>query len=237
MKTMHLLNKHIDTNTESSVRLISVTELEKMACLDSTLILDTRSKENFCSGFIPSSIFIGIDGNFNLWINKILTSQFSTIVVVADDCRINEVDTRIRRTGYNQTILYLRDGFKSWKEDRKTIDTIHSINVDSISKYKGADVLDVRKPREYYSQHLVSAINNPLDYISSDNNRIAIDRVKEYLVYCTSGYRSLIFISMMKARGLHNLRNIKGGFRALKYSSHFELSKYACPTTMSISSV
>jgi rhodanese-related sulfurtransferase len=168
-----------------------------------------------------------------MWINKILTSQFSTIVVVADANRINEVDTRIRRTGYNQALLYLRDGIKSWKNDRKTIDTIHSINVDSISKYKDAEVLDVRKPREYYSQHLVNAINNPLDYISSDKNLIALDKAKKYLVYCTSGYSSLIFISMMKARGLHNLTNIKGGFRALKYSNHFELSKYACPTTMS----
>ena len=59
-----------------------------------------------------------------------------------------------------------------------------------------------------------------------------IDKNKTYFVHCAGGYRSMIFISVLKARGFENLIDVKGGFKALKESGRFKLTEYVCPTTM-----
>ena len=37
-----------------------------------------------------------------------------------------------------------------------------------------------------------------------------------FYLHCLSGYRSLIAMSILKARGLHNGTNVDGGFTAIK---------------------
>ncbi len=91
-------------------------------------------------------------------------------------------------------------------------------------------IIDVRKASEYNSEHLVDAINIPLDYINSE--MAMIDKNKTYYVHCAAGYRSMIFISILRARGYRNLIDVKGGFAELKKSELFNITQYVCPTTM-----
>jgi len=59
-----------------------------------------------------------------------------------------------------------------------------------------------------------------------------INTNKTYFVHCAGGYRSVIFISILKARGYENLINVAGGFKAIKESGLFKVSDYVCPTTL-----
>jgi rhodanese-related sulfurtransferase len=59
-----------------------------------------------------------------------------------------------------------------------------------------------------------------------------IDPNKTYYVHCAGGYRSMIFISILKARGYDNLIDVKGGFNAIKNNPAFKVTDYVCPTTM-----
>jgi rhodanese-related sulfurtransferase len=61
---------------------------------------------------------------------------------------------------------------------------------------------------------------------------LQIDKNKTYYVHCAGGYRSMIFISILKARGYDNLIDISGGFTAIKNSGKFKLTDYVCPTTL-----
>jgi len=90
--------------------------------------------------------------------------------------------------------------------------------------------LDVRKVSENYSEHIIGSENLPLDYIN--DNMSAIDKDKTYYVHCAGGYRSMVFISILKARGFDKLIDVKGGFKAIKESGKFNLSDYVCPSTM-----
>jgi len=45
-------------------------------------------------------------------------------------------------------------------------------------------------------------------------------------VTCAGGYRSMIFVSMLKARGYHNLTDVRGGFKAIKDSKLFLLTDF-----------
>jgi rhodanese-related sulfurtransferase len=91
-------------------------------------------------------------------------------------------------------------------------------------------VLDVRKQSEYASEHVKGAVNASLDYVN-DSMQL-VDKNKTWYVHCAGGYRSMIFISVLKARGFENLIDVKGGFKAIKESGKFPVTDYVCPTTM-----
>ena len=61
---------------------------------------------------------------------------------------------------------------------------------------------------------------------------LKIDKNKTYYIHCAGGYRSMIFASILKARGYDNLINVQGGFTAIKNSGAFAVTEYVCPSTM-----
>ncbi|MFN8862812.1 MAG: rhodanese-like domain-containing protein, partial [Flavobacteriales bacterium] len=50
-------------------------------------------------------------------------------------------------------------------------------------------------------------------------------------VHCAGGYRSVIFISILQARGFRNLINVEGGFKAIKESGLFRVTEYVEQST------
>ncbi|HEX6432225.1 MAG TPA: rhodanese-like domain-containing protein, partial [Niastella sp.] len=142
--------------------------------------------------------------------------------------------TRLARVGYDNAIGFLEGGLAAWKKAGKEIDTITSVTADELATASEAsqniNVLDVRKNTEYDAEHVKGAVNARLDYIN-DSMQL-VDKNKTWYVHCAGGYRSMIFISILKARGFDNLIDVKGGFKAIKDSRKFSLTDYVCPSTM-----
>ena len=229
---MHNSSNQSCAISEDSFAALSLDQFESLSRQESTLVLDTRSKGEFRAGFISQSIFLGIDGNFNAWITALISESIKTVVVIAHPNRLTEVYSRLKRTSTHYKLAYLEGGFHSWSNSQREVNTITSISLEDFALVDQPTIIDVRKPSEYYSQHMINAQNIPLSNISENPLDPHLNDDVSYYVYCATGYRSLIFISILKSKGVHNLINIKGGFRALKYAVSFELSDYACPTTM-----
>jgi glyoxylase-like metal-dependent hydrolase (beta-lactamase superfamily II)/rhodanese-related sulfurtransferase len=197
------------------------------------LILDTRDPQVFAKGFIPNSINIGIDGNFAPWVGALIPDIKQQLLLVTDEGREEEVITRLARVGYDYTIGYLDGGFEAWKKAGKEYDTIASISTEEFAEAIQEDkvkVLDVRKPGEYQSEHVENAINMPLDNINDHLSEL--DKDETYYVHCAGGYRSMIFSSILKARGFDNLVDVKGGFKAIKENGEIPVTDYVCPSTV-----
>jgi glyoxylase-like metal-dependent hydrolase (beta-lactamase superfamily II)/rhodanese-related sulfurtransferase len=198
------------------------------------IVLDTRDAQDFAKGFIPNSVNIGIDGSFAVWVGALVPDVKQEILVVADEGRHEEIITRLARVGYDHCIGYIKGGFEAWRADGREVDTITSISTDKLSKIiekeGNVNILDVRKASEHQSEHVIDAINAPLDYINDSMTKI--DKNKTYYVHCAGGYRSMAFASILRARGYDNLIDIKGGFDAIKDSALFKVSDYVCPTTL-----
>ncbi len=220
----------IDKVLEKGKIALSPKAFEAAANEISALVVDTRKPEVFVKGFIPNSINIGIDGNFANWVGTLITDIKQPLLIVADLGREEEVITRLARVGYDNVIGYLEGGFEAWKNSGAEVDFISSISVDEFNKIENAQVLDVRRKSEYDSEHIVGAINVPLDYINESMSMI--NKEQSYYVHCAGGYRSVIFISILKTRGFENLINVEGGFTAIKESGVKQISDYVCPTTL-----
>ena len=223
----------IDKVLERGQHALSPDAFEVAANETGALVLDTRDPQTFAKGFVPNSINIGIDGQFAPWVGAMIPDIKQEILLVTDEGREEEVITRLARVGYDFTIGYLKGGFNAWKEAGKETDSIESINaaeLAGIMEKNEVNILDVRKKSEYQSEHLLKAENAPLDFIN--DSMAQVDKNKTYYVHCAGGYRSMIFNSILRARGYENLIDVKGGFKSLKESNLFTISDYVCPSTL-----
>lgn len=223
----------IDTVLRKGTQPLSVAAFEAAANETEAVIIDTRSAQEFAKGFIPNSINIGIDGSFAPWVGTLIPDIRQPILLVADPAMVEEVVTRLARVGYDEAIGYLEGGFELWKNAGMETDSIESISAaEFASLYEDGkiEVLDVRKKSEYDSEHIIGAINAPLDFIN--DSMLLIDKTKTYYVHCAGGYRSMVFISILKARGFENLIDVAGGFKAIKEIGKVAVTDYVCPTTM-----
>ncbi|HMU45253.1 MAG TPA: MBL fold metallo-hydrolase [Chitinophagaceae bacterium] len=223
----------IDKVLERGQHALSPEAFETAANETGALILDTRDPQTFAKGFVPNSINIGIDGQFAPWVGAMIPDIKQEILLVTDEGREEEVITRLARVGYDYTIGYLKGGFRAWKEAKKEMDQIASIDTNELADImskKNVNVIDVRKKSEYQSEHLIDAENAPLDFINE--SMVQLDKNKTYYVHCAAGYRSMIFNSILRARGYDNLIDVKGGFKAIKETGKFKISDYVCPSTL-----
>ncbi len=198
------------------------------------LLLDTRDPQTFAKGFIPNSINIGIDGSFAPWVGALIPDVKQELLLITDPGREEEVVTRLARVGYDAALGYLKGGFDSWKNAGKETDAIKSISAEELALIQRADekvkIADVRKYSEYISEHIRNVINAPLDFVNESMLKVTKD--EPVYVHCAGGYRSMIFISILRARGYSNLIDVKGGFKSIKESGKFDLTDYVCPSTL-----
>ncbi len=223
----------IDKVLERGKQALSPEAFETAANETGALILDTRAPQTFAPGFIPNSINIGIDGQFAPWVGAMIPDIKQEILLICEEGREEEVITRLARVGYDHTIGYLKGGFAAWKQAGKEIDQIQSVDADllaAIAEKEPVDILDVRKVGEFNTEHILDAESLPLDNINE--NMVQIDKNKTYYVHCAGGYRSMIFASILRARGYTKLIDVKGGFKSIKDSGKFILSDSTCSSTL-----
>ncbi len=190
------------------------------------LILDVRSQAEFINGFISGSLFIGLNGQFAMWVGAIIQDIKQRIVLITPEGKEEETVTRLARVGYDHTVGYLKGGVAAW--DGK-LTTITSVSAEEVAQTEGCTIVDVRKPGEYQSEHVENAIFYPLDYMNDELNKL--DKNTTYHVHCAGGYRSVIAISLLMRNGYTNLIDIAGGYGALKNTS-IPKTDYVCPSTL-----
>ncbi|MCG7857108.1 MBL fold metallo-hydrolase [Flavihumibacter sediminis] len=223
----------IDEVLKRGQHALSAEGFEAAANETGALILDTRDPQVFAKGFVPNSINIGIDGNFAPWVGALIPDVKQELLIVAEPDRVEEVVTRLARVGYDYTIGYLEGGFQTWLKAGKEYDSIKSVTAAELAEIAGREkinILDVRKNSEYLSEHLTDAENAPLDFVNE--SMLQVDKNKQYYVHCAGGYRSMIFNSILRARGYDNLIDVKGGFKELKETGKFAVTDYVCPSTL-----
>ncbi|MDB5013570.1 MAG: fold metallo-hydrolase, partial [Daejeonella sp.] len=219
---------------EKGTHALDPNAFELIANETGALLLDTRDPEKFASAFVPNSINIGIDGSFAPWVGALIPDIKSEILIIADEGREEEVVTRLARVGYDNAIGYLKGSVEAWIAAGKEVDQIQSISAEELAEQVKHDeeiiILDVRKPAEHTAEHLLNSQNMPLDYVNDAMNQL--NKNNTYYIQCAGGYRSMIFNSILRARGFEKLIDIKGGFNALKDSGKFAISGYICPSTI-----
>ena len=217
----------LDKIMSRSINELTVIDFKKN--VNGSLMLDVRSIEEFAKAHITGSIFIGLDGGFAPWVGELIKDINHPIVIISPAGREEEAITRLSRLGFDNSKGYLKGGINAWIDSGNEVDSVESINKNEFEKLfveENTKIFDVRNESEFNSEHVVGACNIPLNKLNANLEKINSNGVN--YIHCAGGYRSMIASSILKARGIHNFIDIKGGYSAISDSLIINKTKYAC---------
>ena len=202
----------------------------KEAMRRDVIILDTRPATEFSQGFIPGSIFIGLEGRFAEWAGSLLPFDMP-IILVTPVGKEEEAVIRLSRVGFDNMEGCLQGGFEAWLQAGEMIDMIIDVEADELIMDIPHDpnlvVLDVRRETEFADGHLADAVNLPLQEMTDLAKISQFEEQHQLYVHCAGGYRSVIAASLLKRQGIHNLRNVLGGWSSIKNQEKVKIVKEA----------
>jgi rhodanese-related sulfurtransferase len=192
------------------------------------ILLDTRPADQFTLGFVPESIFIGLEGRFAEWAGSLLPFD-KEIVLVTEEGQEKETITRLARVGFSRIAGYLKGGIEAWRAAGEELDIIIDVEADELAMDIPFDenlvVVDVRRPTEYADGHVKDAVNLPLSDMTDPVVMSSLEESQNIYVHCASGYRSVIASSLLKRQGIHNIRNVLGGWDKIREEKNIKTEK------------
>ena len=208
---------------------LSIADFKAKMKDENTFILDTRNATVFTQGFVPTSISIGLEGRFAEWAGSLLPFD-KTILLVTEIGKEKETVVRLARVGFEKFAGYLNGSFEAWQTAGETVDMVIDVEADELAMDLPFDekavIIDVRKETEYADGHIAEALNFPLLDLIDPASMADFEDNQNIYVHCAGGYRSVIAASLLKQQGIHNLRNVLGGWNSIKeLSDKFKIEK------------
>lgn len=221
----------IDAVMRKGLTSLSIDSFTALLSKQDVLVLDTRNANDFALGFVPGSIFIGLEGQFAPWVGALIPADRQKIILVTDLGKEEETVQRLARVGYDNVLGFLEGGFKTWLSASYSIETVGRIDVNEFMSLELDQecVIDVRKPGEYESSHLTIAKSLPLDFIK--------DNIQNYpkntplILHCAGGYRSMIAASILKKNGFNVIEDLIGGYSGIPETFALR-TDFICPSEL-----
>ena len=211
---------------------LSADDFESFIDRKDILILDCREATEFSNSFVPHSLNIGLDSNFAMWVGELIPDINHKIALIAPQGREEEALIRLSRVGYDNSIGYLKGGYETWLKSGKETDNIKRIpttEFENLHNLENSYVIDVRKKSEFESEHVIDAVNIPLNQL--ENRLPEVPHNKNVILHCAGGYRSMIAGSILKRHNITNFVDVMGGMNEIKKTA-IPVSEYVCPTTL-----
>jgi hydroxyacylglutathione hydrolase len=206
---------------------LSIEDFKKLMQQD-VIVLDTRHATVFTQGFVPTSIFIGLEGRFAEWAGSMLPFD-KPMILVTEQGKEEETVIRLSRVGFDKMQGYLKGGFEAWQAAGEKVDMIIDVEADELAMDIPHDpnllVLDVRKETEFADGHVKDAQNLSLADMVDIAQVAQFEDNQNLYVHCAGGYRSVIAASILKKEGIHNLRNVLGGWAKIKEQKEIKVEK------------
>jgi len=180
-------------------------------------ILDTRNQKYFAEYHLIGSINIGLNGKYAISAANLIDLN-TKILIIADIGSERESIIRLNRVGFENILGFLSGGIDSIKNNTLLIDSIDQKLGKDLHSLSNYEVIDVRNKSEFNTKHLADSKNFPLyDILNNKNN---FNNEKKYVIYCLSGYRSIIASSLLKKNNIKNITTISDGFNGMSKNSN-----------------
>ena len=189
---------------------------------EGVVVVDIRHQKAFGAGHIPNSFGIRVDAPLVVWAGWVIPFG-SRILLLGESAEQREESTRqLIRIGYDEVLGYVEGGLEAWAKEYP-VETIESVSPRELRDRLGdVTLIDVRRQSEWDEGHIPGAIH-------FEGGRIAWEKIpfptdKSLAIQCSSGNRSMIAISVLKRRGIHNVIQVDGGITKWKVNG-FEVVK------------
>jgi hydroxyacylglutathione hydrolase len=213
---------------QTGLQHIPLADFKDLMAQDEYIVLDTRHATVFTHGFVPGSIFIGLENRYAEWAALLLPFD-KNILLVTEAGKEEESVVRLSRVGFAKMSGVLQGGFEAWKVAGEKVDLIVDVEADEMAMDIPFDpqmvIVDVRRETEYADGHIKDSLNIPLVEFTDVGMMADFEDNQNLYVHCAGGYRSVIAASLLKRQGIHNLRNVLGGWGQIKLQENIEVEK------------
>ncbi|MBN8571455.1 MAG: MBL fold metallo-hydrolase, partial [Ignavibacteria bacterium] len=187
------LNRKGAPDFEASVAAVRM--LEKNSKLDeNTLVVDSRSKENYGEGHLKGSINIPDSKSFETWLGTIVAPGENFYLICESKEKCSELIKRIAKIGYEGLIKGALANPDNAKEKMPEFD------YDSFKENSGFfNILDVRN----HGERRERVIFEKSDFIPLHQLRERLDEIKTdkpLVIHCAGGMRSAIAQSIVQSK-------------------------------------
>lgn len=182
---------------------------------DDNVLIDTRMMLAFGGGHITGALSIGGSPMLSIWAGWLLDPNKPILLVLESDGKLDEIVRLFLRTGYTKFAGYLVGGMKAWDNAGMPLEDVGQMTVHDIKRAgKRLQLLDVRSPSEWKGGHIPNARHIFLGELREHLERL--DKTRATAVYCDSGYRASIAVSILKKEGFDRVSNVPGSWQAWK---------------------
>ncbi|MGE5643878.1 MAG: MBL fold metallo-hydrolase [Byssovorax cruenta] len=177
-------------------------------------VLDIRHQKQFAAGHIPNSFGIRVDAPVVVWAGWVIPFGSRIVLLGGSPEQREDALRQLIRIGYDDVLGYVEGGIDAWAK-QYPVETIESIQPRELrERLDDVTLVDVRRLSEWQEEHIPGAIHFEGGRIPWEEWPFRLD--KPLVIQCASGNRSMVAISVLKRRGIHNLIQADGGITKWK---------------------
>ncbi len=177
-----------------------------------SVVVDIRARDRFAEGHVPGTINIPMGKSFPTWCGWYLPYDRPLHLVAEGPDQACEAVRDLVLIGLDQVVGWFDgDAPEAWRAANGSLQgyDVVSWEVAEREAADGALLVDVRNRTEWNEGHVPGARHIHLGYL---RERIDdLPRSRRLLLYCRSGNRSGIGVSVLQAEGFTNVANVEGG--------------------------
>lgn len=179
------------------------------------ILLDSREPDDYASGHLRGAVNVGLQGRFAEWAGNVVSPD-RDIVLVGDVARARESKIRLSRVGFDRVVGQLHDLAGVFAQRPDLVEVTSRLTIEQLAELRGLEpclqVVDVRSSQEAAAGVIPGAREIPLPALT--DSLAGLDQTAPVVVYCASGYRSMVAASVLQASGFDDVSDVLGGFGA-----------------------
>ncbi|MFB0562371.1 MAG: rhodanese-like domain-containing protein [Candidatus Lokiarchaeia archaeon] len=184
-------------------------------------IVDARMPTAFSGGHIPNSISIWRKG-LPLFVGWMLNYEDPIIFITDLNRQLDEIVRYCIRLGYDNLLGVLAGGFSTWYKGAQKIGHVNTWTAHDLKQQHDDEsffILDVRDKNKWEQEGHIEGAHQI--WVGELKERLGeVPKDKHIIVYCDSGYKTSIAVSILKMKGYDKVTNMLGGFMAWKNAGY-----------------
>ncbi|MCC6317647.1 MAG: MBL fold metallo-hydrolase [Gemmatimonadaceae bacterium] len=178
-------------------------------------VVDLRPAATYAQGFVPGTINLPRNGSLVTRAGWFLDveQEYYLLSDANDDQPTRQALAELTLIGLDRCAGWFGADVLASARERSTLLQMPQVDANAVAaqiRDGHVTVVDVRNDDEWAEGHIPGAVHIPLGRIEQ---RLAeVDTSRPVVVHCKSGGRSSVAASLLRARGVADVRNLEGGF-------------------------
>lgn len=176
-------------------------------------VVDTRRADAFAARHVPGTLRVPLVKSFTTWAGSVVPFGRPFWLIVEDECAVQAIRD-LAMIGLDQCEgVFAPEAVDAWVRAHGPAGRIADLSPDELDARRltgTLEIVDVRNGAEFEAGHLPGAVNLPLGRLAERLGELP--RGRTLAVHCQTGARTLVAMSLLRARGFDDLVHLTGDF-------------------------